>query len=40
VADALSVAQVDSFADVEAKAIWRDEAGCEFARVERDVDLG
>jgi hypothetical protein len=28
---------VDGFADVEAKAIWRDEAGGEFARVERDV---
>ncbi|MDX6459812.1 MAG: hypothetical protein QOE55_3509 [Acidobacteriaceae bacterium] len=39
-ADALGVAQVDGFADVEAKAIWRDEAGGEFARVERDVDLG
>ena len=39
-ADALGVAEVDGFADVEAEAFGRDEAGGEFAGVERDVDLG
>ena len=40
VADALGVAELDGFADVEAEAVGGDEAGGEFAGVERDVDLG
>ena len=40
VADALGVAEVDGFADVEAEAVGRDHAGGEFAGVERDADVG
>ena len=40
VADAFGVAEVDGLADVEAEAGGRDEAGSEFAGVERDVDAG
>ena len=39
VADALGVAELDGLADVEAEAVGRDEAGSEFAGVERDVHL-
>ncbi len=38
--DAFGVAEIDGFANVEAEAIWRDEAGREFASVETDVDRG
>jgi hypothetical protein len=40
VADALGVAEVDGFADVEAEAFGRDHAGSELAGVERDADVG
>ena len=39
-ADAFGVAEIDGFADVEAEAVGRDEAGGEFAGVEADVDRG
>jgi hypothetical protein len=40
VADAFGVAEIDGFADVEAKAVGRNEARSEFAGVEADVDFG